>query len=496
MLTGNLSEKRSKKHDIKKLLPCLLAAALLIMAVPKIPAMAASGADGVVTFRAVLIGNTYEGTENELTGTQNGVECLEDMLKTLKNPYAEVLTVLDGTKRDMQRAVARVFSKADADDLTLFYYSGHGAVAEEESYTSEDYYDGALYFWNRKKGEGEYYATAELKELFDRYNGKKALIIDSCGSGAFVQTQAVSGPESTDEGTHLIRTDAEAHGFLESMAEAFSEGSYVPEDEMLPIALSGEFRDSDYYLLCAANKGEYSYQVPVLIDGENYYGALMTIGLLEGTGYEFMKGWTESMPADTDMDERITLKEIYAYIPKVVKERLTKIYGYEQNSVCYPSNSRQVLFDNQEKEQIKPAPVFRLYNPNNFEHFLTIDDNERYSLIFAGWSDEGAKFFCDPEGAEENAVYRLYNPNNGEHFYTLDAPERDALMKTGWSYEGIAWYSSDGKDTSPVYRLYNPNIGHHLFTADVMELTTLVISGWKYEGMAFFSSGSGNSQIR
>jgi len=479
-----------------KLLPLFLTAAVLAFSLPSIPAEAASQADGIVTYRAVLIGNTYSGTENELVGTKHSVDSMEDMIKTLKNPYTEVLKTMDGTKSDMQRAVNRVFSKADADDLTLFYYSGHAAVAEEESYTSEDYYDGALYFWNRKKAEGEYYATAELKDLFDRYNGKKALIIDSCGSGAFVQTQAVSGPESTDEGTHLIRTDAEAHGFLESMAEAFSEGSYVPEDEMLPIALSGEFRDSDYYLLCAANKGEYSYQVPVLIDGENYYGALMTIGLLEGTGYEFMKGWTESMPADTDMDERITLKEIYAYIPKVVKERLTKIYGYEQNTVCYPSNSRQVLFDNQEKEQIKPVPVFRLYNPNNFEHFLTIDDNERYSLIFAGWSDEGAKFFCDPEGAEENAVYRLYNPNNGEHFYTLNAPERDALLKAGWSYEGIAWYSSDGKDTAPVYRLYNPNLGHHLFTTDIGEVTYLLISGWEYEGIAFFSSRDGNSQIR
>ncbi len=493
---GNLSDKRSKKHDIKKLLPCLLAAALLIMSVPKIPAMAASGADGVVTYRAVLIGNSYEGTEDELGGTQYGIECMEDMLKTLKNPYTEVLSVLDGTKRDMQRAVSRVFSKADADDLTLFYYSGHAAVAEEESYTSEGYYDGALYFWNRKKAEGEYYATAELKELFDRYNGKKALIIDSCGSGAFVQTQAVSGPESTDEGTHLIRTDAEAHGFLESMAEAFSEGSYVPEDEMLPIALSGEFRDSDYYLLCAANKGEYSYQVPVLIDGEYYYGALMTIGLLEGTGYGFLTGWNDKMPADTDKNEKITLKEAYAYIPKVVKRLLTKPFGDVQNTVCYPSNSRQVLFDNQEKEQIKPAPVFRLYNPNTADHFMTMNDNERYSLIFAGWSDEGAKFFCYPEGTEENAVYRLYNPNNGEHFYTLNAQERDDLLKVGWSYEGIAWYSSDGKDTAPVYRLYNPNLGHHLFTTDIGEFTYLLISGWEYEGIAFFSSRDGNSQIR
>ena len=489
MLTGNLSEKRSKKHDIKKLLPCLLAAALLIMSVPKIPAMAASGADGVVTFRAVLIGNTYEGTEYELIGTKNGINSMEDMLNTLQNPYAEVLTVLDGTKRDMQRAVAKVFSKADADDLTLFYYGGHAAVAEEESYTSEDYYDGALYFWNRKKAEGEYYATAELKELFDRYNGKKALIIDSCGSGAFVQTQDVSGPESTDEGTHLIRTDAEAHGFLESMAEAFSEGSYVPEDEMLPIALSGEFRDSDYYLLCAANKGEYSYQVPVLIDGEYYYGALMTIGLLEGTGYGFMKGWEDKMPADTDKNEKITLKEAYAYIPKVIKRLLTRTYGSVQNTVCYPSNSRQVLFDNHEEV---PVPVYRLYNPNSSEHFFTKDEKEKKTLLRLGWVDEGEGFLGFESGTDENAVYRLYNSSGGgEHFYTGNASERKALKDMGWSDEGIAWYSSGEKESAPVYRLYNPSLGRHLFTVDLKEVFSLLTVGWNYEGTPFASPNAG-----
>lgn len=479
-----------------KLLPLFLTAAVLAFSLPSIPAEAASQADGIVTYRAVLIGNTYSGTENELVGTKHSVDSMEDMIKTLKNPYTEVLKAMDGTKSDMQRAVNRVFSKADADDLTLFYYSGHGAVAEKSSYTSEDYYDGALYFLKKNKRDGEYYATEELKQLFDRYQGKKALIIDSCGSGAFVQAQGIDNTESKSEDIHLIRTQTEADGFANSFAEVFSEGSYVPDDEKLPIALSGEFRDLDYYLLCAARKGEYSYQVPVLRDGEYFYGSLMGIGIMEGTGYEFMTGWTDSMPADSDMDKQITLKEIYSYIPKVVNELLTRPYGYKQNTVCYPSNSRQVLFDNQEKEQIKPAPVFRLYNPNTADHFMTMNDNERYSLIFAGWSDEGAKFFCYPEGTEENAVYRLYNRSNGEHFYTLNAPERDALLKAGWSYEGIAWYSSDGKDTAPVYRLYNPNLGHHLFTTDIGEVTYLLISGWEYEGIAFFSSRDGNSQIR
>ena len=465
-----------------------MAAVILTLSLPLIPAKAASASDGVITYRAVVIGNTYPGTENELNGPQYCIDSMEDMLKTLKVPYSKVLKLLNPTKKNMEKAVDKVFGEADEDDLTLFYYSGHGAVAAKGSFSSQLYYDGALCLLDKSGKKIEYYAVSELKELFDKYQGKKALILDSCGSGAFIQRQGLSVDDDADNDLHMIRTDAEAEGFSESVAGIFSEGDHAKKDENLPIAMSGEFRDYNYYLMCGAKKGEYSYLIPVKRNGRDYYGGIMTIGLLEGTGYEYMTGWTDSMPADSDLDRRITLKEGYTHAQSVVNELLTEAYGYKQSIVCYPAGSSQVFFDNSEPEPLETVPVYRLYNPNSSEHFLTMDEAERDCLLKFGWKDEGTGFFGYSSGDEEDAVYRLYNNSSGgEHFYTRDASERDALKRIGWSDEGIAWYSSNEDNVTPVIRLYNGSIGRHLFTVDLMEIAMLAVSGWSYEGTPFGS---------
>ena len=133
-------------------------------------------------------------------------------------------------------------------------------------------------------------------------------------------------------------------------------------------------------------------------------------------------------------------------------------------------------------------PVYRVYNPNSSEHFLTYDEKERDFLLKLGWNDEGTAFSCYSEGKEDNAVYRLYNTGGGgEHFYTSDASERDSLKSIGWSDEGIAWYSSSEKDANPVFRFYNNSLGRHMYTVDFVEFVNLTMSGWNYEGTPFGS---------
>lgn len=43
---------------------------------------------------------------------------------------------------------------------------------------------------------------------------------------------------------------------------------------------------------------------------------------------------------------------------------------------------------------------------------------------------------------EENAVYRLYNPNDGDHFLTADYGEAVTCVASGWVYEGVAFYAA------------------------------------------------------
>lgn len=124
--------------------------------------------------------------------------------------------------------------------------------------------------------------------------------------------------------------------------------------------------------------------------------------------------------------------------------------------------------------------IYRLYNPNNGQHFLMADHNEAETLAGAGWAYEGVAFLAADSGEQ---VYRLYNPASGEHLPTADCREACELVCSGWVLEGRAWLApTDGAD---VYRLYNPNNGQHLHTASKAERESLEAAGWTYERVAF-----------
>lgn len=69
------------------------------------------------------------------------------------------------------------------------------------------------------------------------------------------------------------------------------------------------------------------------------------------------------------------------------------------------------------------------------------------------------------DAASTNVMYRLYNPNNHEHFYTSSKKERDHLVKIKWgNYEGPAW-EAPTIGGHLVYRLYNKGLRDHHYTA-------------------------------
>ncbi len=128
-------------------------------------------------------------------------------------------------------------------------------------------------------------------------------------------------------------------------------------------------------------------------------------------------------------------------------------------------------------------PMYRLYNPNNLEHFYTSDVNEKDALVKIGWGHyEGVAWQAPAIG---KPVYRLYNPILKDHHYTSNRHEVDTLVAHyNWKEEGIAWYS-DG--TKVIYRLFHPGLtsGSHHYTSDQNEVAVLQERGWKYEGPAW-----------
>ena len=142
------------------------------------------------------------------------------------------------------------------------------------------------------------------------------------------------------------------------------------------------------------------------------------------------------------------------------------------------------------QEQTPSVSMYRLYNKNTGEHFYTADTNERKTLLYCGWKDEGIGWFAPTHS--NTPVYRLYNPNAGDHHYTMYSNERQTLINLGWKDEGIGWYSDDAK-TVPMYREFNPNakFGTHNYTCQPKEHLSLIQIGWKDENIAWYAVESG-----
>lgn len=102
------------------------------------------------------------------------------------------------------------------------------------------------------------------------------------------------------------------------------------------------------------------------------------------------------------------------------------------------------------------------------------------------------------DAASTNVMYRLYNPNNNEHFYTSSTKERDHLVKIKWgNYEGPAWRSAE-KNNKPIYRLFLPGVksGSHHYTASWKEVQWLTKDyGWKYEGIGWYGADTSTPKV-
>ncbi|HAQ3447726.1 TPA: serine protease [Enterococcus faecium] len=141
--------------------------------------------------------------------------------------------------------------------------------------------------------------------------------------------------------------------------------------------------------------------------------------------------------------------------------------------------------------------MYRLYNPNNHEHFYTSSTKERDHLVKIKWGNyEGPAWEAPTSGG--HLVYRLYNKGLRDHHYTASWDEVKWLTKNyGWTYEGTAWRSAE-KNNKPIYRLFLPGVtsGSHHYTASWKEVQWLTKDyGWKYEGIGWYGADTSKPKV-
>lgn len=297
------------------------------------------------TYRALLIGNTYTGESNELPGCDNDVDGMRTMLgRMTATPYS--VTVKKNIRaEEILSSISSTFGNASYNDVSLFYYSGHGAnsVGADGNPTS---YHAALVGTFQT-----YVSIARLKTELDKIPGKKVIIIDACHSGQFIARDGtmtqVSSSAFNSQVVNLFANEDQLSGDVSRTAVVLAaDGSELLSEEapaFIDRADDTNFAKSGYYVITACRSEEKSVSTGYDSNGDGkidrYFG-LFTYGLCYGNGWNLARNAAISaLNADLNKDSKVTLYEAYVYA-KVMAQS----HNPNQTAQIWPENSAFVLW--------------------------------------------------------------------------------------------------------------------------------------------------------
>lgn len=259
------------------------------------------------TYRALLIGE--EHYVEPLRGPINDINAMNDVLNEFNVMNWRTLKQEDSTKNEIISLINLAFAGATENDISMFYYSGHGVTG------SGEYYSGAL-----MTVDYDYITIKDLAELLSKVPGRVIVILDSCGSGAAVSNQCPTAPQAID-------TFFDANTFNSEVIDIFS--SY----NLAEVSKSQEFISDKFYVLTASGYEENSSSVMI----NNIWGGAFTRGITESCGYVYnSRNWNQTMNGDVNHDDVLTLQECFRYASDFASKY--------QNAQVYPMNSAFELF--------------------------------------------------------------------------------------------------------------------------------------------------------
>ena len=297
------------------------------------------------TYRALLIGNTYTGESNELPGCENDVDGMRTMLgRMTATPYS--VTVKKNIRaEEILSSISSTFGNASYNDVSLFYYSGHGANSLGADGNPTSYHAALVGTFQT------YVSIARLKTELDKIPGKKVIIIDACHSGQFIARDGtmtqVSSSAFNSQVVNLFANDDQLSGDVSRTAVVLAaDGSELLSEEapaFIDRAGDTNFAKSGYYVITACRSEEKSVSTGYDSNGDGkidrYFG-LFTYGLCYGNGWNLARNSAiSSLNADLNKDSKVTLYEAYVYA-KVMAQS----HNPNQTAQIWPENSAFVLW--------------------------------------------------------------------------------------------------------------------------------------------------------
>lgn len=295
-----------------------------------------SGSSNPVTYRALLVGlskynpSTWnlsnpraDNNSSNLYGPYYDVRVMNSMLKGMN--YSSVTVKENIGKSQILSAISTAFSAADSNDVSLFYYSGHGATVSNSTYSGSLSMIGTQYY-------SQDISLSELATALSKVKGRVIVMLDSCGSGAGLHSyvgQVTAGSMDGDVQEEVFDPDK----FNQSVINAFAEAEATAKYREL-------IKANKFYVLTASEVFEYSNDLT--IGGQP--GSAFTRGIVEGAGYRHgSSAYSGYMPADTNGNKAITLEEAYTYARARVNTLMSS-FNESQHVLRYPSNSTLILY--------------------------------------------------------------------------------------------------------------------------------------------------------
>lgn len=278
-----------------------------------------------VVYRAFLVGVGDYQYLTDLLSPPFDVARMHDILIHSSSGFSLINELFDlqATKSAILNGIANAFSGADENDISYFYYIGHGSSYEGVSYLCPTNslltsYDNDI-------------SVNELESALSAIPGTKVVILGCCHSGGFI---------GKGKGEIIISKE-ELKSFNDEIINVFSQADS-----------KGLLTSNQYKVLTACLSSQVGSGIEPG-EGEEVWPfgdepfALFGGALCEGCGYDT---YTHPYPADENENGEITLQEAYIYTDERVNDAAAELnyyfdFGIDQDTQVYPLNSDFVIIE-------------------------------------------------------------------------------------------------------------------------------------------------------
>lgn len=249
--------------------------------------------DADTRYRALIVGQNYTGTELVLYGPTNDARAVRFCLTEMETAPWSVSQKTNLTADGILDAISGFFASADENDVSLFYYSGHGGT------------DGSLVGSDKRL-----VTPTALRAQLDGVPGRKVVVVDACYSGQLID-------ESQNTLLKAARPD-----FVSAFLSAFT------------LKTRGALNADGYFVAVAAGPREVSSEGKVTSGSSSKIMGFFSYFLCRGLGWNGVTSQACDWLADANGDGAVSLPEAVSYAGSSAKE-----YVPNQNAACWPGDS-------------------------------------------------------------------------------------------------------------------------------------------------------------